>query len=86
MGNMGWVSVTEEASLDRRSDRPQAGRDEPERQETRLTEAELEALPTADPENPVDRADVLAEAGKGAAAWAGGFWSSWRPSWCWESG
>ncbi len=38
-----------------------------------LTDSELEALPTYDPENPVDRADVIGEAGKWAAAWSGRF-------------
>lgn len=38
-----------------------------------LTEEEFEALPTYDPEDPVDRADVIAQAGRSAAAWSGRF-------------
>lgn len=38
-----------------------------------LTADELGALPTYDPEAPVDRADVISEAGKWIAAWAGRF-------------
>ena len=46
--------------------------DEPEEtQEARLTDEELGALPTADPANPVDRADVIGEAGRWLAAWSG---------------
>lgn len=41
--------------------------------ETRLSEAELEALPSYDPDNPVDRADVMGEAGRWLAGWAGRF-------------
>lgn len=46
--------------------------EEPEEtQEARLTDEELGALPTADPANPVDRADVIGEAGRWWAAWSG---------------
>ncbi len=41
--------------------------------ETGLTADEMKALPTFDPEDPVDRADVIGEAGKWAASWAARF-------------
>ena len=38
-----------------------------------LSADELEALPTFDPDDPVDRADVIGEAARYASAWAGRF-------------
>lgn len=46
--------------------------DEPTpRLEMGLTEQELEALPSYDPDNPVDKADVIGEAGRWLAGWSG---------------
>ncbi len=41
--------------------------------ESGLTEEALEALPLPDPDHPVDKADVIGEAGKWLAAWSGRF-------------
>lgn len=45
----------------------------PEPEEHGLSADELEALPSYDPDDPVDRADVIGEAARFAAAWAGRF-------------
>ena len=54
--------------------KPQAERpDTPAESEQGLDESTLEALPTHDPDEPVDRADVIGAGARSLAAWCGRF-------------